>query len=114
MKSFLNYLEDLKAKPHHVRKQVAFAAASAGTGLIAFVWFLGSLSSGAFALKGTTNTAPAAAVVAASSDTGSADGLAGASAAIGSQSGPARIQIIDAATSSTLRSKQASQTTIPF
>lgn len=113
MKNIFDHIEHVQGKPHHVRRRVAFLAAGGATGLIALVWLAGSLSSGAFAITGSsfaesTGQAPAGAVTA-------SPNLAGAAAALPSAAAgtPARIEIVDAA-SSTSGQKKAEQTVIPF
>ena len=54
MKILLKHIDRIKEKPHHVRKQVAFAAAGTITALIAISWVATSLATGAFALKDTS------------------------------------------------------------
>ena len=109
MKTIPQHIKHIKSQPHHVRKRVAFGAAATGTALIALVWLAGSLGTGAFALKATSFAENAGGVT--PSDR-SAENLAGAGAALPSV-GPARIEIIDTA-SSTSSLKKAEQTTIPF
>ncbi len=113
MKTIFEHIERVKGKPHHIRRRIAFGAATAGTALIALVWIVGMAGSGAFALKdasfaqntggeGTLNIA---------GDNGQQN-LAGATAAIQDANAPAHINIIDAA-SSTIQ-KKAERTVIPF
>ncbi len=117
MKTIFDHIERVKAQPHHIRKQVAFVSAAAGAALIALVWLVGSITTGAFSIKGTSFASgteqPSASVT---SDTSASQNLAGAGAAAAlpqSVNTPAHIQIIDA-TPSTANKKQAEQTTIPF
>lgn len=114
MKTIFDHIDHVKGKPHHVRKRVAFTAAACGSGLVALVWFVGSVSFGAFAIKpnsfaDSTGREPVIMV----DRTGVRENLAGAGAALPSADAPAHIEIVDT-TSSTSMKKQAEQTTIPF
>ncbi len=116
MKTIFEHIERVKGQPHHIRKQVAFAAAASLTAFIAIVWFIGSLSMGVFSIKGGSFAAGAEQGSAAASDTSGSQNLAGVGAAAAlpqSANTPASIEIIDAATAPAVQ-KQAEQTTIPF
>ena len=54
MKTIFDHIERVQEKPHHIRKQIAFGAAAALTAVIALVWLVSSLGTGAFALKDTS------------------------------------------------------------
>ena len=111
MKILLKHIDRIKEKPHHVRKQVAFAAAGTITALIAIFWVATSLATGAFALKDTSfadATGGSAGLAASGSE---AENLAGAAAAFGAPPAPARIEIVDAASST---GKKPEPTIIPF
>lgn len=115
MKTVFEHIEHIKGKPHHIRKRVAFGVATGVTALIALVWLVGSLSLGAFALQ---NNSFADAVKQGSIETvggtnSPTSGVAGVAAALQSVNGPARIEIVDTA-SSTKPAPKAEQTTIPF
>ena len=116
MKKIFEHIEKIKGQPHHIRRRVAFGAAAVGTAIISFVWLAGSLGKGVFALKATSfadSTRGEGTLVASSDNT--SQGLAGAAAApaLENASAPARIQIVDTA-SSTVSGKKAEQTVIPF
>ena len=124
MKTVFEHLEHVKGKPHHVRKRVAFGAAASLTALVALVWFVGTLSAGVLAIQGSSfaQSAEQESVAVTGSDSGNQNqngNLAGAAAALpagqssGSASGPARIEIVTVA-SSTTGTQQADETTIPF
>jgi hypothetical protein len=108
MKTIFDHIERIQGKPHHIRKQIAFGAAAAGTAIIALVWLVSSVER-VFALKillcaeyrKRTFTPPAT------------EQLAGVGFRTPSASAPAYIEIIDAA-SSTSGQKKTEQTTIPF
>ena len=119
MKTVSEHTQHIKGKPHHVRKRVAFGAATGATAFIALVWLVGNLSLGSFAIP-QTSFADAArqgdsqVVVAHTSDSvGATRGVAGVAAALENVSAPAHIEIVDTA-SSTPAAKRAEQTTIPF
>ena len=114
MKTIFEHIEHVKGKPHHIRKRIAFTAAVSVTAVVALVWLVGSISFGAFAIAGTSFADSAGQSPVLTTDgTGGNSNLAGAAAALPSTSGPARIEIIDAA-STTAGQKKAEQTVIPF
>ncbi len=115
MKTVFEHIEQVKRKPHHIRKQIAFATAFGGTALVAFVWFASSISSGTFALKVTSFADIAGQGNLQTSGAGgsNAQNIAGVGAALDAKNTSARIEIVDTA-SSTRRAKKAEQTTIPF
>lgn len=114
MKTIFDHIEHVKGKPHHVRKRVAFGAAAGGAAFVALVWFGQSIGSGTFALKNTSfaDSTKEASVVVTSTDRGNQN-VAGAAAAFRDPSAPAHIEIVDVA-SSTPKTKQVEQTTLPF
>lgn len=112
MKSALEHLETLKAKPHHVRKRIAFTTAGLGAAVLGLAFFGVSLASGTYAIKGSNfaDVSGAAPQVATTSPSGE---LAGAAAALDqSASAPAHIEIVDASSSSPTAT--AKPTVIPF
>jgi hypothetical protein len=114
MRTVFEHIDHIKTKPHHIRKKVAFGAAGAVTGLVAFVWLGTSLATGAFAIQGSNfadSTGQDTPVETITEDPN--DNLAGAAAALPhDNSGPARIEIVNVATTSA--SKEPERTTIPF
>ena len=115
MQKFFDYIEHLKGKPHHVRKQITFSVATGGAALIGLLWFGVSLSSGAYAIKGSNFAQATGAESATVTTTDNTSQLAGAAAAVGTNTAQAaHIEIIDAATTSTAASHQSEQTVIPF
>lgn len=113
MKTIFDHIEHIKGKPHHIRKQVAFATAAVGAALIATIWFVGSLSTGAFAIRGSSFGDQAPAVT--TDTTAGNNGLAGVAAVLPDENAnvPAHIEIIDAVSTTPIK-KQAEQTTLPF
>jgi len=113
MKTIFQHIENAREKPYHIRKRIAFSAAAIGSGFIALVWFVGSLSLGAFAIQGSTfaeNTEHSPVVTTPEKGT---QNIAGAAAAFQNEDAPAHIEIIDAAASAPVKNK-VEQTTIPF
>ena len=122
MKTIFEHIEYVNGKPHHIRKRVALASATAVTTLIAVVWFVGSMSAGDFAIQGSNfadsvgQNGNDARNANSASNAGSgrpASGVAGAAAAIYDTKAPAHIEIVDTS-SSTVPEKKAEQTIIPF
>lgn len=108
MRTVFEHIEYVKEKPHHIRRQIAFASAAAGAGVIALVWFVASISTGAFAINGGSFADIATGEPVTVVDAG---GLAGAAAAM-NENVPAHIQIVDATPSTP--AKKPEQTTLPF
>ncbi|MFA6278485.1 MAG: hypothetical protein WCS97_00110 [Candidatus Paceibacterota bacterium] len=118
MKTIFEHIEYAKGKPHHIRKRIVFGVAGIGTSLIALVWFVGTLSSGKFAIQGSTFAESTSQEPAITTDTGSnshpaVGGIAGAAAALQDGDVPAHIEIVDTSPSK-LPVKQAEQTILPF
>ncbi len=115
MKTISDHIRHVQGKPHHVRRRVAFGAATVGTALVAFVWLVSSLGSGVFALKPTSfaDSTGAETATVPSADNTNSQNLAGAGAAavLDNSNAPAHIEIVDVAAST---SPKAEQTTIPF
>ncbi len=114
MKNIFEHIEHAKRKPHHVRKQIAFGAAGGATALIALAWFVQSISSGAFAIKGASfaeSTGQQSVLVTGAENRN--QNVAGAAAAFQGPSGSAHIEVVDVA-SSTQKMKQVEQTILPF
>jgi len=113
MKTIFEHIEHVKEKPHHIRKRIAFTATAVSAAIIAFVWLVGNISTGAFAIQGST-FADSAGQGTITTGTGETDqNIAGAAAALQDNNAPAHIEIVDTS-SSTRREKQAEQTIIPF
>ncbi len=117
MKTIFDHNERVKGKPHHIRKRVAFASAAIATILIAVVWFVGSVSSGAFSIQGSSFSSIAGQGGGVNSSNGAQGnqnlaGVGAASTISQSPDIPAHIEIIDAP--STAARKQTEQTTLPF
>src|SRR4051812_35634078 len=108
MQAVFNHIETIKAKPHRVRKQIAFLYAAIVAGILAFLWLTINLASGSFAISNANfadsfvqtqiATVPASAGL---------PGAVGASAA----SAPAHIEIVD---THPVQAARPEQTTIPF
>jgi len=118
MKNIFEHIEKIKEKPHRIRKQIAFSAAVVGATCVALVWIIGSVSTGAFAIHGSTfadSVKQGAELQNTAGNSGSGTaGIAGAAAAISDSNAPAHIEIIDTSSSTARSGKQAEQTIIPF
>jgi len=110
MKTVFEHIEQVKGKPHHIRKRVAFTVAAGGALGIALVWLVGSISTGTFALK-STSFADAMQQAPVITTTNSPAGLAGAAAALGNRNAPAHIEIVD---TTPVTAPPTEQTTLPF
>ena len=123
MKTIFQHIERVKGQPHHIRKQVAFASAATLTVIVALAWFVGSISTGAFAIREDSSFAPNIGqgdVTTTGDVSGSRpafSGIAGAGAAAVlpqvDVAPAAHIEIIDAAPAAAGQ-KKAEQTVIPF
>ena len=114
MKTISEHITHIKGQPHHVRKRIAYATATFGAVLVAIVWLAISIGTGAFAVQGSwfadIRGGGSVEATVGGNDT---QNLAGAAAAFSDPNAPARIEIVDTA-SSTKTAKKAEQTTIPF
>ena len=113
MKTIFEHINRVKSQPHHIRRRVAFSAATVGTAVIALVWLIGSLGTGAFALKSSSfadNTGEATL-----SENGDSKDLSGVAAVLQSAPArtPSRIEIVDSAKPES-SSNKTEQTVIPF
>ncbi len=114
MKTIFDYIEHIKGKPHHIRKQIAFGTATALSVFIALVWLVGSVATGAFAIRETSFVANTAQQNTVATTSASGDqGLAGAAAAVQDANAPAHIEIVDTNVSAPTK-KQSDQTILPF
>ncbi len=118
MKNIFEHIEKIREKPHHIRKQIVFSSAVVGAVAIALIWIIGSVSTGAFAIRESSFADIGAQGAELQNTTGNSGsgtaGIAGAAAAISDPSAPAHIEIIDTSPPSASSSKQAEQTIIPF
>jgi hypothetical protein len=113
MQRIIRHVEKVREQPHHIRKQVAFGAAGAITGLIALVWVGISLSMGAFAIEGSdfaksTGQSTDGLTTSAPGNTN----LAGAAAALESEEA-SEIEVVPTSTPTTTK-PTVEPTTIPF
>lgn len=119
MKNILNrilgHIEHVKTQPHETRRRVAFGTATIISGFIALVWLAGSLATGAFALKESSDVANAGqeAVITVAPDGTPVAGLAGAAAALKAPDAPAHIEIVDTKPEKE-ETKQPEKTILPF
>lgn len=95
--SFASRLDAIRDKPHHVRRQVAFASAVGVTAVIALVWLSVSLYVGAFEIQGSNFAELTGAASATGADTGAgsgSDAVAGAAAAGDPTSGAPALDVV--------------------
>jgi hypothetical protein len=111
MQKVIHHVERIKAKPHHIRKKVAFSIAAGVAGLVAFVWLSASLATGAFAIQGSNFAQSVGGGATVETVEQGTSQLAGAAAAL-DRSEP-RIQIVSVTPTTTPAAKNE-ETTIPF
>ncbi len=115
-----DHIENLRAKPEHVRRRIALGASGGITGIVVVVWAVALATSGSFALTSGTLASgePAPNIKNAFSETGSSFSnlLGAAGAALGATSTPPSLNIVETNTSSTLDTGAAdtNATVIPF
>lgn len=115
MKRIIKHVENLKSKPHHIRKKAAFSVAGGITGLVALVWLSTSLATGAFAIQGSSFAESTGQNVGVEQVYPDGSQVAGAAAAFPEDSKEPRIQIVNvAATSSPATPVQTNETIITF
>jgi len=113
MRTLSDHIEHVKTKPHHVRQRIAYATAGGTTALIALFWLFGSITLGRFALPSNSFADSAgSSIIATGDETAGESSFAGVASAF-PDAAPARIQIVNVATSTTV-GRQGEQTTIPF
>lgn len=119
MKTIFQHIEHAKARPHHERRRITVVAASVVAVVIGVAWAGSSLATGGFAIQGSdfAESVGAKPVIVKTPD-GNAQ-VAGAAEALDQKKGDtARIEIIDASTSTAPSSQQSQsqpqQTVIPF
>lgn len=111
MKTLAHHIKTVKAQPHHIRKQVAFATAFVAVAAVGVIWAGVSLATGAFAIQGSSfaESTGANGAVATAPTTDAA--LLASPAAANDASQPAQIEVVDAPPAVT---PAAAPTTIPF
>lgn len=121
MASLSEHLEGLRARPHHVRRQIAFGTSLALTALVAVGWLGALVSTPKLALENRPTGGEDLTMQEALTDTrGSFSELVGAAgAAFGASSSPAQVTVVDTKTSSTLDAPRDNyndtrETVIPF
>ena len=116
MKTLAHHIGTVRAKPHHVRKQIAFALALGGTAIVALIWLVGSLAGGAFHIEDTSfaaASAPAAPVATAPQNTS----LLGSALSAFSSAPSAQVEVVPqngASAPAPAPSQSDTQTVIPF
>lgn len=109
--SLTERIQDLRTRPHHEKKRAVFALAALGTGLVAVVWFGGSLATNSFAIVLPLRQESAGVESVPQAQQYAAAAAAPAPSAKAQDSG---IEIISTATSSSLSGARSGQTVIPF
>ncbi|HWH07048.1 MAG TPA: hypothetical protein VNU47_00790 [Candidatus Paceibacterota bacterium] len=120
----LDFIERLRTKPEHVRKQFAVVAASALTALVAVGWAGALVTNASFALKSQNEGASLAEATGTFGESmaearSGFSGLLGAAGVAGTgQSNEPALTIVDTKTSSTLDTQMSApedtRTVIPF
>ncbi|MDB5265760.1 MAG: hypothetical protein JWM39_473 [Parcubacteria group bacterium] len=114
-----HHIENLRAKPHHVRERIAFGTAAGITVLVGLVWVGTLAATGALSLKsdntvvtdGTNGSGDAQSAIAQTQTNFSQlMGAVGAATGVSTTSAPA-LRIVDDGTNSTLDSKSAAVAT---
>lgn len=116
-----DFIERLRAKPEHQRRQIAFATSGAVTGLIAVMWFGAVVASGTLALESSSDGDRAVAEAPRYDET-FAEGqnrfseLFAAVGAVGNATSTDSLVIVETSSSSTIAPPQSPErrTVIPF
>ena len=110
-----DFIERLRAKPEHVRKQIAMGTAAGLTGIVALGWLGGLVAGGTLALAPAGDDAT---VATDSKQNGFEELLGAAGAAVGATSTPNELNVVETKTTSTLDNRMNQQadtrTVIPF
>jgi hypothetical protein len=123
-----DHIENLRAKPEHIRERIAVGTAASVTGVIAAVWAVTLAASGTFSLQSgnatvatTDQNENSVSSSVAQTQNNFTQLVGAAGAAVGATStAPANLHIVDGGTTSSLAQKQAtvtntaSATVIPF
>lgn len=121
MAAVSEHLERLRAKPHHVRRQIAFGTSLVVTALVAVGWMGALLSSPKLAIERTPTDGEEVNFQESLTETRSnfSDLVGAAGAALGATSSPTKIEVVDTKTSTTMDVKRDNynntrETVIPF
>ncbi len=114
-----DYVEQLKAKPEHIRRRIALGSSLGITGVVALFWVVALGASGTLALSAPADTGASNGLAEAAGETSSRFGnLLGAVGAASSytQGGEPALTIVDGSASSTIEAETApdERTVIPF
>lgn len=115
-----DYVEQLKAKPEHIRRRVALGSSLGITGVVAISWVIALGASGTLALSAPAETGGTNGLAEVAGETSSRFGsLLGAVGAAGSynEGGEPALTIVDGSASSTLEAQAPApeeRTVIPF
>ncbi len=116
MKTIFAHIEQVKGKPHHIRKKIAFTVAASCATLVGLVWFISNVSLGVFTIQGSSfaeSTGQTGVIATGVGENGSSNLAAVAAMPSENANTSVHIEIIDAA-SSTVGQAGAEQTVIPF
>ena len=114
------HLNQVKAKPEHVRHRIAIGTSAAVTGLVAVFWLVGHATSGTFALSDSPGTRVTEEVAAEFGDskTQLSDLMGAVGNSFGATSTDPELTIVDGQTSSTItpppQGQPSDATVIPF
>lgn len=121
MAAVSEHLERLRAKPHHVRRQIALSTSLALTALVAVGWMGALMSSPKLAIERAPTDGEAVNFQESLTETRSnfSDLVGAAGAALGATSSAAKIEVVDTKTRSTMDAKRDNyndtrETVIPF
>lgn len=118
--ALIHHIENLRAKPHHVRERIAFGTAAGITAVVAMVWVTTLAATGTFSLASNVPTDDGATQTAiAQTQSGFSQLVGSAGAALGAPTTSPSLRIVDDGTTSSLETKQvnannSNATVIPF
>lgn len=116
MKTLAHHIEHVRGRPPHVRKQITFALALGVTALIALLWLVISLETGAFYIQGTSFADAGNAAATTASAPSNTSLLGSAISAFSGTTTPAQLQVVNPTPTASAPQENPSQTqtVIPF
>lgn len=109
-----DFIETLRAKPEHVRRRIALAAAAGVTATVALLWIVALMTSGALALNAPPRTSEIAASFSERAS-GTASALSAAASLFSGTQPSEGIEVVEVESSSTLDAPVPEERTIiPF
>lgn len=116
-----HHINNLRAKPEHVRERIVFGASAGITGLVAAVWLVTMVATGTFSITPASSATLASTNGAVQETQSNFSNLVGAAgAALGGTTTPASLRIVDGGSTSSLDEKDvaaannSNATVIPF